>query len=93
VACSASRVELEPVLPMTSRSLPYFLAVCAISMMCSSHDIRCPSPVVPPTISPCTAHVRWVQIEALGCMRWSFVHPVLFDVSLNSSSDSCHDGG
>jgi hypothetical protein len=35
---------LEPVLPITLSLSPYALTVCAMSMMCSSHDMRWPSP-------------------------------------------------
>jgi len=34
------------------RLSPYSLAVCAMSMMCSSQLMSCPSPVVPPTMRP-----------------------------------------
>jgi len=40
VACTASRVALLPVFPITAQREPNTLAVCAISMMCSSQDIR-----------------------------------------------------
>jgi hypothetical protein len=33
---------------------PHLFTVCAMSMTCSSHDMSCPSPVVPPMMSPCT---------------------------------------
>ena len=51
VACTASR-RVAPMFPITFTLDPYFCAVCAINIMCSSHDINCPSPVVPPTMTP-----------------------------------------
>ena len=45
---------LEVIRPRPEPDNAHRLTVWAMSMICSSHDMSCPSPVVPPIISPST---------------------------------------
>ena len=98
VACTASRVELLPVLPTICSWSPYSLAVCAMSMMCSSQLMSCPSPVVPPTIRPPTpasicfsTSASYAARSTLPLGRYGVLIAVIRRVALISSTEAVVD--
>ena len=84
---------MEPVLPTMTSLSPYSLAVCAMSMMCSSQLMSCPSPVVPPTMRPPTpasicfsTSASYAARSTLPLGRYGVLRAVMRRVSLTLST-------